>query len=301
MADDPKGDAHALGYRSVDGDRNVDVLVATMEATSRWSATIELRAWERERLGLTRGERLIDVGCGLGEAARGLAHDLGPDGDVVGIDVSTAMLDVARRESQGAACPMRFSVGDALALDHPAGSFDAARAERVLQWLNDPATAVAELARVLRPSGRLSLIDTDWSTFRLDVGDDDIDAAVRAALRTERRRASNVGSRLTDLVRSVGFEEILQTEATQVWTTWHPDRDPAPDGCFSMRSLAEDLVSAGRLQPEGVPNFVSTVHDAARAGRFSMSLTMYAIVARRGRQGLRRRPSPRTVDQRVPR
>lgn len=283
MVGDPEDDAHALGYRSVDEDRHVDVLVATMEATSRWSATIELRAWERLGLGLTAGERLLDVGCGLGEAARDLARDLGPDGEVVGIDASTAMLDVARRRSDGAACPMRFRVGDALALDQPTGSFDAARAERLLQWLSDPAAAVYELARVVRPSGRLSLIDTDWSTFRLDVGDDDIDAGVRGALRTERRRASNVGSRLADLVRATGFDDIIQTAATQVWTAWSPDLDPAPDGCFSMRSLAEDLVAAGRLEPGGVTSFVSTVHDAARAGRFRMSLTMYAVVARRGR------------------
>ena len=96
MADDHEGDTHALGYRNVDEDRNVEVLIATMEATSRWQATTNLRHWEREKLRLGRGERLIDVGCGLGEAARELAQDLGPDGEVVAIDASTAMLEVAR-------------------------------------------------------------------------------------------------------------------------------------------------------------------------------------------------------------
>ena len=80
----------------VDDDPNVDVLVAAMDETAGWDATLRLRSWERAHLRLAPGERLLDVGCGLGEAALGLAEDLGDDGEVVGIDVSERMLRVAR-------------------------------------------------------------------------------------------------------------------------------------------------------------------------------------------------------------
>jgi polyhydroxyalkanoate synthesis regulator phasin len=46
-----------------------------------------------------------------------------------------------------------------------------------------------------------------------------------------------------------------------------------------MRSLADDLVDRGHLDQDDAGRFVSTIHDAARRGRFSMSLTMYALVA----------------------
>ena len=272
-------DTHGLGYRRVDDDENVAVLVGTMDATARWDATVELRAWERHRLRLIEGERLLDVGCGLGEAALALAEDLGARGKVVGIDASTSMLSAARERARAAVCPMRFSVGDALALDEPDSSFDAARSERTLQWLTDPQAAVDELARVLRPGGRISLIDTDWSTLQLDVGDSTVASRVREAMRAERSRPSNVGSRLGELVRAAGFEAPLETAATQVWTTWNPDDSPAPDGCFSMRSLADDLVATGQLNEADVDRFVSTVHDAARSDHFSMSLTMFAVIA----------------------
>ena len=72
---------------------------------------------------------------------------------------------------------------------------------------------------------------------------------------------------------------IAGTEATQRWEAWDPDRTPAPTGCFSMASLAADLVEAGQLEPDEREAFVSTVHDAAREGRFAMALTMYAVVA----------------------
>ena len=72
---------------------------------------------------------------------------------------------------------------------------------------------------------------------------------------------------------------LARTEATQTWTTWDPDESPAPGGCFSMESLADDLVAADLLTTADRPRFVSTIHDAARRGQFSMRLTMFAVVA----------------------
>ena len=272
-------DTHGLGYHRVDDDPNVDVLLATMDGTAGWDATLRLRSWERAHLGLAHGERLLDVGCGLGEAALGLAQDLGDGGEVVGVDVSERMLRVARSNAGAARCRVRFTVGDACSLDEPDDSFDAARSERTLQWLADPAAAVAEMVRVVRPGGRVSLIDTDWSTFTIDVGDDALAALVRDGMRTERNRPSNVGRRLHDLVGAAGCVPLARTEATQTWTTWDPDESPAPLGCFSMESLADDLVATGRLATADRRRFVSTIHDAARRGQFLMSLTMFGVVA----------------------
>ena len=272
-------DTHGLGYQRVDDDPSADVLIATMDGTAGWDATLRLRAWERAHLGLAHGERLLDVGCGLGEAALGLAQDLGTGGEVVGVDRSERMLRVARSNASAAGCRVRFTVGDACHLDEPDDSFDAARSERTLQWLSDPAAAVAEIVRVVRPGGRVSLIDTDWSTFTIHVGDDALTALVRDGMRMERNRASNVGRRLHDLVGAAGCVPLARTEATQTWTTWDPDESPAPIGCFSMESLADDLVARGRLGTTDRRRFVSTIHDAARRGQFSMRLTMLGVVA----------------------
>ena len=272
-------ETHALGYKQVDDDPNVGVLIATMDDTADWQATRQLHAWERSQLSLRSGQRLLDVGCGLGDAALSLAEDLGTGGEVVGVDASAEMIAAARGRADGATCRVRFAVGDALALDEPTSCFDAVRSERCLQWLTDPDAAVAEMAQVVRPGGLVSLLDTDWSTFELNVGDAELSRRVSDAMRSERHRPSNIGRRLAHLARGVGLRPVAQTMATQTWDAWSPDESPAPGGCFSMSSLAEDLVERGHLPARDRERFVSTIHTAAREARFSMALTMFALVA----------------------
>jgi SAM-dependent methyltransferase len=262
-----------------------------MDATASWSATITLRAWEAEQLALTTGLRLLDVGCGLGEAGLALAAGLGEDGELVGIDASNQMIAAAaaaaaaraRSRVTGVMCPVRFSVGDAHALDEPDNSFDAVRSERTLQWLRDPGAAVAEMARVARPGALVSLTDSDWSTFALDIGDGDGDgdtgSRIREAMAASRARPHDVGGRLVELVVACGLAVVVETSATQTWTTWDPDASPAPTGCFSMWSLADDLIETGNLTADAREDFVERIHEAARQGQFSMALTMFAVVA----------------------
>lgn len=281
-------DTHGLCYRHVDNDPNVAVLVNTMDTTSRWTATKQLRAWEREQLRLTEGQRLLDVGCGLGEAALALAHDLGDTGTIVGIDKSAEMVRVANERASAARYQARFLVGDANALDQPNQSFDAVRSERTLQWLPNPSLAVAEVTRVVCPGGRVSLIDTDWSSFAIDVGVPELSELVRKHVSVERNRPSHVGRRLQELMVSAGLTVVGQTSAAHTWDSWDPDETPSPDGCFSMESLATDLVEAGHLEVHEADAFVSTIKSAARERRFAMSLTMFAVVAVPPTMGARR-------------
>src|SRR5690349_15466879 len=114
MATDPDFD---LDYAAVDGGSNTAHLVATMDAVTAWPAIVTLRAWERERLALRTGERLLDVGCGPGDAAVALAADLGATGEVVAVDASETMLGVAATRAAGVAGSFRVVVGDASSLD----------------------------------------------------------------------------------------------------------------------------------------------------------------------------------------
>jgi SAM-dependent methyltransferase len=203
LPDDP---TVAAGFTDVDAQPDTSFLVEGMLATAQWPAVRRLRAWEREHLALRPGDRLLDVGCGVGDASCALAEDLQPGGQVLALDASEAML-VAARERAGDA-PIEFQVGDAMSLEVPDASFDACRSERMLQWVPDVAVAVGEMVRSVREGGRICLIDTDWRTFAPDVNDTEAYRAVLRALIDQRGPSAAAGARLLNICRDNELDDI---------------------------------------------------------------------------------------------
>lgn len=102
---------------------------------------------------LRRGERVLDVACGTGVAARLAAERVAPTGTVVGIDPHPGMLEAARRTSGD----VEWRQGSAEDLPLPDGSFDAVVCSLGFQFFADKGRALEEMCRVLAPGGRVAL------------------------------------------------------------------------------------------------------------------------------------------------
>jgi arsenite methyltransferase len=112
------------------------------------------------------GEDALDIGSGPGYLACEMADLVGPTGSVHGIDPSQSMLAVsARRRPAEHAAPVRFGPGAATALPFPDESFDMVTATQVYEYVPAMPMALAEAWRVLRPGGRLLVLDTDWDSL----------------------------------------------------------------------------------------------------------------------------------------
>lgn len=108
------------------------------------------------RAGLEPGNRVLDLGTGTGAAAERAATMVGPAGQVLGVDVSTAMLALARQRMVAHGISnVIFREGRAEDLPIVEGSIDAVLASLSLMYVIDRAAAAREIARVLRPGGRL--------------------------------------------------------------------------------------------------------------------------------------------------
>ena len=108
--------------------------------------------------GLRSGMAAIDVATGTGKLAGSLADRVGPFGRVLGVDVSAGMLERAR--DAGSDAPwLEFIVGDALALPADDASFDAATIAFGMRNLPDYERGFAEMARVVRPGGRIVCLE----------------------------------------------------------------------------------------------------------------------------------------------
>ncbi len=104
--------------------------------------------------------RVLDVACGTGIVARVVAERVGPDGHVVGLDLSPAMLAVARRAAASAGLRVEWHEGSAQDLPHADESFDLVFCQMGLQFFPDKPRAVSEMRRVLAPGGQAVL--TTW-------------------------------------------------------------------------------------------------------------------------------------------
>jgi SAM-dependent methyltransferase len=103
------------------------------------------------------GESVLDIGCGGGETALELARAVAPDGRVVGIDLSAAVLAFARRTAKGCE-QVRFIQADAQLFPFELASLDAAFSRFGVMFFADPTAAFINIRRGLRPNGRLAFV-----------------------------------------------------------------------------------------------------------------------------------------------
>jgi arsenite methyltransferase len=174
--------------------RAVEATYATQDVVRQRRAT--LAALEPRN-----GERILDIGCGPGYLAAEIGELVGPDGFVQGVDPSPAMLAIAARR----ALPhMELTEGDALALPAEDASFDAAVSTQVYEYVADIAGALSEVRRVLRPGGRLLVLDTDWDSIVWRSSDD---ARMERVLRAweEHLAHPRLPRVLPSLLREAGF------------------------------------------------------------------------------------------------
>ncbi|MEU8759747.1 methyltransferase domain-containing protein [Streptomyces sp. NPDC048659] len=142
MSDDPTQVREFFGVRAADWD-------------SRFPDDGPAYAAAVAELGLRAGDAVLDAGCGTGRALPPLRAAVGPTGSVLGADLTPEMLDEAVRAGRGEAAALLLA--DVARLPLRSGALDAVFGAGLISHLADPVGDLRELARVVRPGGRLAL------------------------------------------------------------------------------------------------------------------------------------------------
>ncbi len=245
-----------------EGARRLDRTYATPDVAAQRAEVLVL-------LDPRPGERVLDVGSGPGYLAASIGDAVGPDGAVHALDPSPAMNALARARNAGRPW-VHVEDGDALAVPHGDGAFDVGVATQVYEYVPDMPAALAELRRVLRPGGRVLILDTDWDSVVWHVADRERHALVMAAWE-EHLAHPRLPRTLAGLLRAGGFEVTDQRVVPLFNPVLHPDTYSAN----MMDLIAEFVVGRHGLTAADAAAWLADL----RGGEYFFSINRYLFVA----------------------
>jgi SAM-dependent methyltransferase len=191
---------------------------------------------------LADGQRLLDVGCGPGTLTVDLAGRVGPNGGVVGIDLSLAVVqEAAAHATAEGTGNVTFRTGDFRVLDELDGTFDVVHAHQVLQHLRDPVGALAAMGRLARPGGIVAARDSDYTSFVWTPGDPRLDRwrEIYMAVSDRNGARGDAGRWLFRWALDAGLTDVAYTTST--WTFATPADRAWWGDLWAERTVASSL------------------------------------------------------------
>ncbi len=236
----------------------------------RWSRILarEFAGW----LGLPAGIRWLDVGCGTGALSQAILEIAFPR-EVVGIDPSEGYVDYAREHVTDSRA--RFDVGDAQSLPYPDAEFGAAVSGLVLNFVPEPARALREMARVIRPGGTVAISVWDYAgnmqmlrhfwdaAIALDQTARDLDEGRRFPLCQPDLLTEMFGTaELTDIRTDSIDVPTSFSDFDDYWAPFLGGQGPAPGYVASLSeawraALKERVRASLSLAPDGSINLIA--------------------------------------------
>jgi arsenite methyltransferase len=257
---------------------------ALLDAARSTPDVAEQRARTRAIVAPRSGERGLDIGCGFGLLACELARDVGPTGRVMGIDSVPDMIVACEERARHDAVTGRteFRQADAEALPFAPGTFDFVTAMQVYEYMTDVERGLAEAARVLKPRGRLAVLDTDWESCVWQTADRERNARVLKAWE-QRFAHAHLPARLPELLRRAGFvlKSVTMIPVVNIELS-EQTYSPA-----MIDVVARFVASRGGISEAEAGGWAEDVRSQATRGEYFFSLSRYLFLAERARAPLR--------------
>jgi ubiquinone/menaquinone biosynthesis C-methylase UbiE len=267
----------------VDRAKDPQAFVKYLDKASARGPVQAIKRQSYELMQVRAGHRVLDVGCGVGDDVRALAQFVGASGAVIGADTSEVMIAEARRRSEDESLPVEFLQADCHTLPFPDASFDACRAERLLQHVADPEAALRELVRVARPRGRIVVIDADHGMMALNFADRHLARRVLDT-RCDALRNGWIGRQLPGLLRRQGLLDIEIHPTVTYYASAGQQDDPEQVARKSiiagdLRRSAAEAERCGVISAEESRTFLAELETLEQAGEFFLAGVMFVVAA----------------------
>lgn len=199
-----------------------------------------------------------------------VAQMIGEEGYVVAIDSSRKMINNASKNSIEIDS-IHYCIADGCQLPFRDGSFDGARADRVLQHIDDPRKAFSEMVRVVRDTGRLVVYEPDWGTFIVSPGQRKV-CRIMTQLFGDTFPSGWIGRQLPGFFCEEGLMNIKIEPQT-----FMTDDLPLAVKVFDLINNAHRAHEMGYVSEEQAKRWLEDLMEAHNQGRFFCSYTGFLV------------------------
>ena len=226
-----------------------------------------------EAMALRVGERVLDAGCGTGLLTELIASQVGDSGHVTGLDTSQDMLDFAEPRCQPLG-NVDLRQGSVTQLDFADNSFDAASCVQTLLYVDEVETAVSELHRVLKPRGRVAILETDWRGVVINSPDHALTRRMLDAW-DETVSSPNLPTKLIPMLHKAGFSGI-RAQAIPILNASYNENS---FGGSMLKYMANNAVKHKILDRDGADQWLQSIADLADHQAFFFCVNRFLFTA----------------------
>lgn len=223
-----------------------------------------------EFLQIKEGHHIVDVGCGLGSAARILAQYVGSSGQVIGVDKSEVMIAEARKRSEESGLPVAFLKADAHKLPYENNLFNGCFCRGVFEIISDPQQVLAEMVRIVQPGGRIIVPAPDAGTWTIDASNRAVTRRIIEFI-SDQEVNGWIGRQLPRIFKEIGLQSVMVLPET--WVT--QDYDLLYE--FWLQSHLEAALLAGVISDDEVIEWLGELEQRSQAGHFYSAITTFVV------------------------
>jgi ubiquinone/menaquinone biosynthesis C-methylase UbiE len=244
-----------------------------------WEPLREINELSYSLMNLGAAKNAVDIGCGPGLDLAPIARRMPPEGRITGLDISVEMLANAATlvRDENVADRVDLVQANVLKLPFKNGHFDALRAMRLFQVLPEkdcpPSVVFAEMLRVLKPGGRMALVDMDWGSASVDFPDVALERDMTGFFARVCRPAGFSGRKFKGWMIDAGMTDV----SIEVFPRVMEKLDDCPLGQW----LADEAEKQGCISHDKAQFWMETLREKEKQGALFVCANMLVVAGTR--------------------